>query len=217
MHQRSHQTRRAADKDVRRMALIVRDSLNNATFARHSRESGNPVPLLSMAARCWIPAFAGMTAVIQRRRSFKYEPHPRASKPTGPGARGQGCPPSGTDRPGFSEQRSVGPSFPRKRKPGAFAFHGRTSLDPRLRGDDSSYSDLLDHPDTPAIHQTRRAADQDVRRLALIVWDPLNNAASARHSRESGNPVPLLSMAARRWIPAFAGMTAVIQRRRLLK
>jgi hypothetical protein len=45
--------------------LAVKEGLNKSAFARHSRESGNPASLLSKAYSHWIPAFAGMTAIVQ--------------------------------------------------------------------------------------------------------------------------------------------------------
>ena len=118
-----------------------------------------------MAGSRWIPAFAGMTEVI--RTSLDHTDAPAI--PPDPEGGGQRPAPSGTDRLGFSEQRSICPSFPRKREPSAFAFHGRTSLDPRLRRDDGGYPKTavtrIATPPLPRTHQTRRAADKDVRRF----------------------------------------------------
>ncbi|MGO4779181.1 hypothetical protein AB4084_27310, partial [Lysobacter sp. 2RAB21] len=35
-----------------------------AFFARHSRESGNPVAFVQLRQSRWIPAFAGMTSLF---------------------------------------------------------------------------------------------------------------------------------------------------------
>ena len=48
-----------------------------------------------------------------------------------------------------------------------------------------------------------------LRRFPQTINDLPDNPAVVRRSREGGNPVSLLSIAGSRWVPAFAGMTAV--------